>query len=72
MKIWQEFKRRLKTISTRLPLLSSSQRQISKRRQDKEQNFIFQNKIILTRRVFLIRGYQAFLQLYLFLDNSSY
>jgi hypothetical protein len=69
VKTWQELQEKITAVLKRIPVVSPSQRQI---REDKRENKIFRNTINCTRRAFIIRGYQIFLQLYLFLDNGSY
>jgi hypothetical protein len=69
VKTWQELQEKITAVLKRIPVVSPSKQQI---REDKREIEIFRNTITITRRAFIIRGYQIFLQLYLFLDNGSY
>ena len=71
MKFWQELKGRAPTMANTLPLDSFETGQVFRQRKEMGNSRIFQNTFSVSRRIFLIRGYQFFLQVYLFLDNSS-
>ncbi len=72
MKYRQELKGRAATMATTNSLDSFETGQVFRERQERENtNIFFQNNFLFSRRIFLIRGYQFFLQCYLFLDNSG-
>lgn len=72
MKLWQEVTRRATALKTIFPISSPPPHKILGHFLSGGGDISSSNKFNYTRRVFLIRGYQTLLQLYLFLDNSSY
>ena len=71
MSFWQALKGRAAALADTIPFTWHWPGQFARQRRVRNRSSIFQNRIWFSRRTFLIRGYQAVLQLYLFLDNSG-
>jgi hypothetical protein len=74
MRFWQALNGRATAHADTIPLASHWPKQFAEQIRVRGSSDIFEkfeNRIWFSRRIFLIRGYQVVLQLYLFLDNSG-